>query len=337
MNRRNFLLSASALAGASDTPDSILAKAVASGQLRAAVLRVETKGKVHERAFGAAKTDSPFLIASITKPMTAAGVMVLADRGQLRLEDHAAKYLPGLDGRITIRHLLSHTSGLPDMLPDNEDLRKRNAPLSGFVAGALQTPLLFDPGVKVSYQSMGILLASEIVQRITKKPFRDFLASEIFQPLGMARTALGMGRFRPGEVVPSQVEHADPKGGTLETKHWDWNSPYWRNLGAPWGGAHSTAADIAKFLRAFLAPAGKPLKVETARRMLTDQTGGKKPSYGVGWALHPKPFGHSGSTGTLCWADPEKDTVFVLLTSLPARVSNKLVIDPVSNAVRGGL
>jgi len=341
LSRRTLLAGALFAPSRFHHAEQILDKAVSSGQLHAAVLRVEQRGEIFEKAFGKASPSSPFLIASITKPMTATAVMILADRGLVRYEDPASKYLDrftaGDRAKITIRHLLTHTSGLPDMLPDNVALRQRQAPLADFAKGALSTPLLFLPGTRTSYQSMGILLAAEIVERVSGQPLRAFLSKEIFGPLHMSGTALGLGKYRLSDAVRIQVEHADPPGGTPETAGWDWNSQWWRDLGAPWGGAHSTAADIAKFLGAFAHPAGVPVTKETAQRMIANQNAGLDKPYGIGWSVSPSPFGHGGSTGTSCWADVAKDARFVLLTSLPSRTSQKAIIDPVSKAVRAGL
>ena len=86
------------------------------------------------------------LLASITKPMTATAVMVLSDLGELKLSDHVVKFIPEFaDGPrkdITIEHLLTHTSGLPDQLPENKELRQRHAPLTDFVQGAVRTPVV---------------------------------------------------------------------------------------------------------------------------------------------------------------------------------------------------
>jgi len=337
LSRRGLLAAALFAPGRFRAAEMVLEKAVASGQLHAAVLRVDQKGEIFERAFGSAKPDSSFLIASITKPMTATAVMILADRGMLNYEDPASKYLPGFNtgdrAKITIRHLLTHTSGLPDMLPDNIALRQRQAPMKDFVNGALATPLLFAPGARTSYQSMGILLAAEIVERLTRQPLRQFLKTELFQPLKMTSATLG----KTSAPVKIQVEHADPPGGTPETASWDWNSPWWRDFGAPWGGVHSNAADIAKLLQAFLHPTGVPVKKETAQRMITNQNAGLDKPYGIGWAITLGGFGHGGSTGTYCWADPARDATFVLLTSLPAKASQKPIIDPVFKAVRATL
>jgi CubicO group peptidase (beta-lactamase class C family) len=327
----------------------IVQKQVDAGVLESAVLHVQRGSATFERAFGkAADVQAIFLLASITKTMTAAGVMVLADRGELRLSDRAVKFIPefseGSRKDITIEQLLTHTSGLPDQLPDNNALRRRHAPMADFVQGAVREPLLFEPGTKYHYQSMGILLAAEIAQRITKTPFAQFLAKEVFAPLGMTHTALGLGRFKHSDAVRCQTEHAAPEagGGDASTREWDWNSAYWRSFGAPWGGAHGTAADVARFLRTFLHPEGAALREDTARLMIKNHTEGLTARRGIGFALGPegfgkncsdKSFGHSGSTGTLAWADPETDASCVILTSLPSSVSGSLILRPVSDVV----
>ena len=296
-----------------------------------AVLHLRSGSTVRTWTAGPAKPDTVFLLASITKPMTAAAVMKLVDAGQLRLSDPVQRYLPenkgGHRALMTVRHLLTHSSGLPDMLPDNAGLRRRHAPLQDFVAGALRTPLLFKPGTECRYQSMGILLAAEIVERLTKRPLREFLAQEIFRPLGMSSTSLGLGGRPLEATAPSQV---------TEDPGWNWNSRYWRDLGAPWGGALAPAGDVAKFLDAFLRPG--LLKPESQRVMVTDQNAGLNQPYGVGFAVSGlgagcsrHAFGHGGSTGTACWADPQSRRVFVLVTTKPAAESGPPVITPLSD------
>jgi beta-lactamase class C len=361
MRRREFTLQLLTLAGAAplaaalqrkklDQAAGLFEKQVETGQLRAAALHVRQGSYTFRRAFGEAKTpDAIFLIASISKPMTATGVMLLADRGELSLDDPVHKFIPefteGDRKLITIKHLLTHTSGLPDQLPENTELRKRHAPLKDFVASAIRTPLLFKPGAKYSYQSMGILLAAEVAQRITKQPFPRFLEKEVFQPLGMDRTAMDLGKFQISDTMLSQVEFSAPEGGgddAASAADWNWNSPYWRGLGAPWGGAHSTGPDIAKFLESFLEPDGNVLKPDTARSMITNQTPNLDQQRGLGFGLGPRgfgqqcsarTFGHGGSTGTVAWADPETGVTCVVLTTLPARVSNKLLLRPASDLV----
>ncbi len=322
---------------------------VDQGKVAAATLVVDYKGVSTQRAFGAANDPHAiFLIASITKPMTAAGVMLLADRGELTLSDPVVKFIPefneGDRKQITVQHLLTHTSGLPDQLPENVELRQRQAPLEEFVARVMTTPLLFKPGTRVKYQSMGFLLAAEIAERITQRPFPEFLDEEVFQPLGMERTALGLGRFRIADTMRSQVEHAPGLygGGAGGTESWDWNSPYWRNLAAPWGGAHASGPDIAKFLISFLRPAGKVLKKETAATMIVDHNQGLNEPRGLGFVVKPgsfgrlcssKTFGHAGATGTLAWADPASGLTCVVLTTLPLGASEKTLLLPASDRV----
>src|SRR6478672_13495738 len=86
----------------------------------------------------------------------------------------------------------------------------------------------------------------------------------------MKRSSLGLGRFTRDELVPNQVERAAPEAGAGDptAKDWDWNSPYWRALGAPWGGTHASAPDVARFLAAFLNETGAAVKPETGRLMV---------------------------------------------------------------------
>jgi len=358
MNRRSLMTLLASLAATrshSASPDRmkaaalIIQKQVDAGVLESAVLHVRRGDQVTQQAFGKAEPGSMFLLGSITKPLAVAlPVMILVDRGELKLSDHAVKYLPEFDEGarkdITIEQLLTHTSGLPDQLENNNELRARHAPLSDFVKGAMHTPLLFAPGTKYHYQSMGILLAAEIVERVTKMKLPDFLAEEVFTPLGMSRSVLGLGKFKKSDMMPMQTEHAAPEAGAGDpnARDWDWNSDYWRNLGAPWGGAHSSAADVAAFLRSFLNPDGKVLREAAARLMIQDHTPTLEAHRGIGFMLGPaslgkgcsvRTFGHSGSTGTLAWADPATDTTFVLLTALPKNVSGSLILYPVSDLI----
>lgn len=327
--------------------DALIQRHVASGALLGAVLDVRKGERAFSQSYGSAtSSDAIFLLASITKPMTATAVMLLADRGELGLSDPAMRFIPefrtGARSRITVEHLLTHTSGLPDQLPENIEMRRRNAPLEEFVERAIRTDLLFEPGTRYSYQSMGILLAAEICQRITAMRFPEFLDRAVYSPLGMDRTALGLGRFALEDAQRSQVEDGPPHGGqgAPEAAHWDWNSSYWRDLAAPWGGAHGSAPDVSRFLVEFLAPTeAKVLKPATAELMVTNHTPHLAVPRGLGFALgngagagcSESTFWHSGSTGTLAWADPATGTRFVLLTTMPARKASELLIGPVSD------
>lgn len=321
-----------------DAAADVLTEATASGRVHAAALCVHRGERVRTQVFGTATSpDDMFLIASISKAVSAAAVMTLFDQGKFGLDDPAARFIPEFTGdgreRITVRQLLTHVCGLPDQLPENDALRRRHAPLSEFVEHAVRTPLLFEPGTKYSYSSMGILLAAEVAQRISGVDFLEFVDRVLFRPLEMKRSALGVGRFDIAKLVRCQVEKANPESGAGDpsAKDWDWNSPYWRKMGSPWGTVHASAPDVARFFREFLHPQGRALKAETARLMVRNHNPqGLKPrglGFDVGAAsggrgCSEKTFGHGGATGTLAWADPETDTVCVVLTTLPARAAD---------------
>src|SRR6185436_14216195 len=160
--------------------------------------------------------------------------------------------------RVTMQHLLTHVSGLPDQLVENNELRRKHASLAEFAEHAIRTPLHFAPGSKYEYSSMAILLATRVAELISGTDILKFVDRTVFQPLKMQHSAQGLGRFKLEDMIPCQTEHAAPEagGGDPHAKDWDWISPYWRKLGAPWGGTHASAPDIAKFLADFLNETG---------------------------------------------------------------------------------
>ena len=312
----------------------VLADAVEQGQVHAATLVARLSGQVFQRAFGKAALDSPFLLGSISKPICMAALMTLFDQKMFGLDDPVHKFLPEFrdEGRqqVTVRHLLTHVSGLPDQLPNNSELRRGHAPLSDFVKAATRVPLAFAPGSKYEYSSMGILLAAEIAQRLSQTSLLPLVQHSVLDPLGMSRSALGVGRLPLAELIPVQIEHAavEAGGGDPTAKNWDWNSRYWRELGAPWGGVHASAGDILKFLDAFALPEGKLVAPDTARLMIQNHNTHLLVPRGLGFALGPltictgcssNTFGHTGSTGTLAWCDPQTRDACVVLTSLPGQ------------------
>ena len=304
-------------------------------QVDAAVLHVVHKGESFTRHFGKAPSgDAMFLLGSISKPINVTAVMTLYDQGKFQLDDRVKKFLPAFtgDGRddVTIRHLLTHVSGLPDQLANNNELRKKHSPLTEFAEQATRTRLDFAPGAKYQYSSMGILLAARIAELISGSDIRTLVDRTVFEPLGMKHSAQGLGRFKLEEMVSCQMEGAAPESGSgdPQAKEWDWNSPYWRKLGAPWGGTHASAPDIGRFLSEFTGARGKAVKPETARLMIQNHNPAGITRRGLGFGVgkasgspgcSEKTFGHTGSTGTLCWADPASETICVVLTSLPSR------------------
>ncbi len=201
-----------------DRATGLLDESVARGDLMGAALQVSRNGHVLvPKCFGrrtlaedgpSVEPDTVFLVASVTKPIVAAAAMMLVERGRISLDEPVAELVPefGQEGKgaVRVRHLLTHTSGLPDMLPENLDLRAEYAPLDTFVEHICRVGLLFEPGSRISYQSCGIAMLGEIVKRVEGVPIRTFLEREMFEPLGLSDTSLGMQAERRDRM--SQVK-----------------------------------------------------------------------------------------------------------------------------------
>jgi CubicO group peptidase (beta-lactamase class C family) len=198
----------------------------------------------------------------------------------------------------------------------------------------MRTRLDFAPGTRYQYSSMGILLAARVAEVISGTDILRLVDRTVFQPLGMKHSAQGLGRFKLEDMVWCQMKGAAPEsgGGDPKAREWDWNSPYWRKLGAPWGGTHASAPDLARFLGEFLGVRGKVVKPRTARLMISNHNPKGFTPRGLGFGVgkesgspgcSERTFGHSGSTGTLCWADPASETICVVLTSLPSRAAKR--------------
>lgn len=306
-----------------------------------------------------------YLIASITKPVVAMAALQLVERGLLRLPDRVTEYLPefGKQGKysVELRHLFTHTSGLPDMLPNNIELRKQNAPLSKFLSEICELPLSFPPGRGVQYQSTGLLVLSEILFRITGQTCSDYLRKEIFEPLGMNDSELGVPEdwYGPKSAKLARIPelHVPPEQADQTT--WNWNSKYWRKLGAPWGGMLTTARDFAKFAQLMLrggrtedgtrtfSPALIAAATTNQLEMMPSVPEDERRCrpWGLGWRLNwpahsasfgdllsNEAYGHWGATGTLMWIDPPRGTFVIIFSTEPHDVSGKLLIG-LSNAI----
>lgn len=317
---------------------AILGDLAAEQTLTAASLLIQAPGGVLSKSFGQAHSaDDVFLLASITKPIVAAAVMSLWEQGHFQLEDPVKKFIPEFtgDGRddVTLQHLLTHTSGLPERLPGDHELRAAHAQLGQFTEAAINTSLRFTPGTQYQYSSPAFLLAGEVAQRASGLPIADLVQQSVYQPLSMQHSALGMGGLDPGSLMTCQVQ---------QQSDWDGNSPYWRHLGAPWSGAHGSVADIARFLAAFLDTDRSMLRAETIQLMISNQNPAGIRRRGLGFDLgatlfgpSEETFGHGGVTGTLCWADPVSQSIFVLLTTLPISAADPHPREVVSRAVSG--
>jgi CubicO group peptidase (beta-lactamase class C family) len=304
--------------------------------------------------------DTLFLVASVTKPVTVTGAMMLVERGLIALEDRVTAYLPAFSakekGEVQIRHLMTHTSGLPDMVADNEKLRKAHKPLAAFVAAGYQEDLLFPPGTKVSYQSVGTLMLAEIVHQVTGKTIAEFVRREIFDPLEMQDTSFGYQKGKKGRIAQVRSPRSPDK------PDWSWNSDYWLGLGAPWGGMITSPGDFARFCQMMLnggsLDGARIVSPATVRAMTMNQftvmpqvpeEDRRCRPWGLGWRLNwpghsanfgdllgPKTYGHWGATGTVVWIDLETETFCVLFTTQPQEPEGRFLAR-VSNAVAAAI
>jgi CubicO group peptidase (beta-lactamase class C family) len=284
------------------------------------------------------RADSMFQIMSMTKPITCTGVMILMEEGRLALIDPVEKYLPEFKGQtvagggkpsrlITIRDLMTHTSGVPSATP--EGYVKADHTLAEVVNLGAQQPLQFEPGSKWSYSNMGIATLGRIIEVVSGKPYEQFLAERIFAPLNMKDTH----HFLPVEKQVRLATAYTDKDGKLERSAAD---PFRKGAkySAPEGGLYSTAPDMARFYQMMLdkgtLDGRRILSAASVAVMTTVHTGDLKAGFapgmgwGLGWSVVREPagtlrlnsmgsFGHGGAYRTYGWVDPGKDMIEVLL------------------------
>lgn len=338
-----LLLSASAV-GQNLTPAfQIIEAAVADGSIPGAALLVTRHGKlVDQRAFGVCEyearrpfqTDTICWIASLTKPITAVAAMKLVDQKKLRLDAPIEEYLPQLSGlatqdgkfhKVTVRQLLSHTSGIPASVP----LRQPNfftqswleRELTEVVDAIPLRPLEFPPGSQVNYSNAAPYVVGRVIEVCSGQSYGEFVRSEILLPLKMSDTGFSVTKANIGRAA---IVYRRDKGELAEFCRYD---PGWRvNMTMPDGGLFSTPQDIARFANSFLEDRSPLLTEESSKAMLSPQSQG----YGLGWILdRENQFSHWGSSGTLVWADKKTGIVGVFFAqildyNLLARLRNRV-------------
>jgi CubicO group peptidase (beta-lactamase class C family) len=329
--------------------DQIIGEAVARKELPGAVLVVARKGKiVYRKTFGLAQTvpgprplkaDMIFDLASLTKPVaTATSIMILVERGAIRLWDRVRLYVPefstwygekGIAGEeARLYHLLTHTSGLPPYTDPEEAALALGDPcttadLVGLIAGI---PKERPVGEEFVYSCLNYITLAHIVHLVSGQTLDAFAAETIFKPLGMTRTFYRPPADLVDECVPTEVVEGRPLQGIV-------HDPLARLQGGISGnaGLFSTADDLARFAQMLLNRGElngvrilAPLTVERMTQIYPKVgTSGR----GLGWDIDtdystvrgdlfgPRSYGHSGYTGTSVWIDPETRTAVIFLTN----------------------
>lgn len=348
-----WLLPAALLAGCAHPPtlppaplaqaDRAVERFVAQGQLPGAALWMERVGHgSHHRAYGQRAVDpapepldeaTVFDAASLTKPVvTATLVQLLRERGLLDVEAPLQRYLPDCGGAdkaaITLRQLLTHSSGLPASLPGNG--AGDWAGLADAQRIACGLPLTAPPGTLFRYSDVNYILLGLIVARQSGMPLEQFAEQALFQPLGMADSGyLPLRRMPAARIAPTE-RLAD--GRLLRG---DVHDPTARKMGGVAGhaGLFTTTADLARFARMLLAggvaPDGRRLLSADSVALLTtvQSPAAIAERRGMGWDIAspysrprgslypPTSFGHTGFTGCAFWLDPTSQSFFVLLSN----------------------
>ena len=316
--------------------DTLINESIAQSKIPGAVLWIEKEGESYHKSYGnksitpaikAMKNDTIFDAASLTKVMaTAPSIMVLIDQGKISINDKVIKHLPNFKGnqkqRITIKQLLTHTSGLPPVLPRKPEWKGyRKAIELCYSANVVDTP-----GLKFRYSDVNYILLGEIVNRISGMSLKKFSEEEIFYPLKMKDTS-----FLPDRKLIDRISPTTKEKGSLI--HGIVHDPSARAMGGIAGhaGLFTTVNDLAKFCR-MIVNEGKIgsiriLKNQTVALMTRSHTSITKHKVrrGLGWDIDSKysgprgdifpkieSFGHTGWTGGSVWLHPNTKSFVIL-------------------------
>lgn len=314
------------------------------------VLGVDTVGFADINAKKAMSEDALFWIASMSKPITVTALMMLVDEGKVHIDDPVEKYLPEFKDQwltvekdnghlllkrpphpITVRNILTHTSGLPP----TSAMEKPTLDLFPLLVGArsyAMTPLQFAPGSKYQYSNAGINTAGRIIEVVSGRPYAEFLRRRLFEPLGMKDTTFwpaGSRLRRLAKSYKSNLERKELEEIQIEQLRYPLDDA--RRQPMPAGGLFCTAQDLARFLQMVMGggvfEGRRYVSAEAVRQMTSVETGDLRigngsRGYGFGWFVLRRPapdgrtagsFGHGGAYKTVMWVDPHRNLIMILL------------------------
>jgi CubicO group peptidase (beta-lactamase class C family) len=344
--------------------DAAIEAAIAEHKLPGAVLHLERNGAIYEKGYGlqsydpgAARItpDTVFDAASLTKVVaTAPSVLILAEQGKIDLDARLVQYFPecasGGKQAITIRNLLTHTSGLPSGLPPVPAWHGSAAAH----ALACSLPVTNPPGTLFRYSDVNYVLLGQLVEKVSGMPLNEFAQRHIYTPLRMTDSGfLPLKRFAAAQIAPT---HRSPDDPSARAPHGDVpagemlqgvvHDPTARRMDGVAGsaGLFTTARDLARYARMLLGDGEldgvRILSKESVRLMTTPQSpAGIEAVRGMGmdinspYAVRPRgtvfpvgSYGHTGFTGCILWIDPNSRTFYVFL-------SNRVYPDDKSNVL----
>jgi CubicO group peptidase (beta-lactamase class C family) len=316
--------------------DTAVELALSQGKLPGAVVVILHRGKViFRKAYGARSLepdntlmgpDIVFDLASLTKPIaTAASILLLIERGKLRLDDPISKHFPGEPWKkegITVEQCLLHTSGLiaDNPLKDYKDGREKG------LERIYQLKPIAEPGSKFIYSDMGYIVLGDLVERLSGMPLDQFAKKNLFDPLGMNETG-----FRPQGKLKERAAPTERRDGRWMIGEVHDPRAYALSGVAGHAGLFSTADDLTVFAQMILNGGDydgrRVLKTDTIRLYTTPRKvpgGLRTPGWDVQTSysknrgdLFPsgKSFGHTGFTGTSLWVDPGSQTAVLFLSN----------------------
>lgn len=280
--------------------------------------------------------DAMFWIASQSKPITATALMILVDEGLVNVDDPVEKYLPEFKGQmviaeqddehmllkkpnhpITVKNVLSHTSGLPFKSPIEQPTLDL-FPLALRVQSYAMSPLEFEPDSKYQYANAGINTAGRIIEVVSGMPYEQFLDQRIFKPLGMMDTTFWPSEEQIRRMAKSYKPNANKTGieeTTISQLKYPLNDPQRQPM--PAGGLFSTATDLSIFYRMVMNGGtfrGKRILSEQAVGVMTSkQTGALKNKYGFGFRADGDCIGHGGAYKTYSEFDKATGLITIFL------------------------
>ncbi len=317
--------------------DAAINEAIADKRCAGGVLWVEHYGASYHKAYGeralvpageAMTEDTIFDAASLTKVVACLpAVMLLVERGQVNLDERVQTYIPEFKGdgkeNITVRQLLTHTSGLRPDIETRTDWHGRETAIQKACEEKLQST----PGTALRYSDINFFLLGEIVQRVSKTPLEVFVAREIHGPLKMTDTGYLPPAAKLPRIAPTEVVDGKPWRGIV-------HDPTARKMGGVAGhaGLFLTAADLARYVRMLLnlgeLDRVRIFRPETVILMRSVQTPpGISARRGLGWDIDSSysgprgkifplgSYGHTGWTGTSLWIDPFSQTFVIFLSN----------------------
>lgn len=268
--------------------------------------------------------ETVFHLASVSKPFTAAAVLLEAERGKLALTDPVARFVPDYPrgDEITIHQLLTHTSGIPDVnrLPVYEQLAARPQTPESLVAAFRDEPLEFSPGERYAYSNSNYELLALVLERVSGLRYGDLLRERIFAPLGLAATG---HHGDAGAIIPGAAVGYAPVGLGVERAPWfDWSVKTGN------GSLYSTVGDLFRFARALVA--GRLLSPASVAKAFTDHVDGT----GYGWFVRERHGrrqlhinGRSPGFGSYLGIYPDDELTVVVLGNLYNSVATPLGVD----------